>query len=76
MAANLFLLSSFPSVAVFWLFSGYYFMITTVDAKLLMVDFEGVKTLESALRVWTEDEIISLCSLLAHYRTRGSIESM
>ena len=49
-------------------------MITTSDAKLLIVSLEGVETLESALRTLTGDEIVSVYSLLYHYRTWGSNE--
>ena len=49
-------------------------MSTTADDKLLMVVFEGVEELESALIVWTGYEIVSVCSFLAHSRTWESDE--
>ena len=71
---NLFFFSSFSFISVAWFFSRYYFMSKTADARLLMVAFEGVEALESALIVWTGYEFFSVCSFLAHSRTWESDE--
>ena len=73
---NLFFFSSFSFVAVAWLFSRYYLIIKTTDYKSLMLEFDGVETLESTIRVCTGYEIVSVCSCLAHFRTWVSNESM
>ena len=51
-------------------------MIMTADSKIFMIEFEGVETLEPAISVWTGDEIVSVCSFLAHSITLGSDESL
>ena len=66
---NLFLFYSFSFVSVSWLFYRYSFMIMTSDYKLIMVAFDGAEKVDFAISVWTRDDIVSVCSVLAHYRT-------
>ena len=51
-------------------------MSTAEDDKLIMVALEGFYKLESAIRVWTRDEIVSGYSFLSHSRTLGSDDLM
>ena len=51
-------------------------MSTTADAKLFMVVFEGVETLDSALSFCTGDEFFSVRSFFSHSITGGYNESM
>ena len=74
MVVYLFSFSYFYFVAVAWLFSRYSFMSTTADAELIMVFFDRVETLDSAIIFWAGDEIVYVCSFLAHSRTWGSDE--